>query len=70
MRNNKRDLLQEELVPLIGITSLKMTGDLKKPKSSSLCEFVINRWFDGMSTHHLGKMKHLFAQYSLCLILL
>ena len=52
-------MLQEELVLLIGITSFKMTGDLKRPGSSWLYEFVTNRWFDGTSAHHLGKLKHL-----------
>lgn len=59
LKNNKLNMPQEELVPLIGITSFKMTGDLKRPQNSWLYEFVTNRWFDGTSTHHLGKLKHL-----------
>lgn len=34
LKNNKLNLLQEELVPLIGIASFEMTGDLKRPESS------------------------------------
>lgn len=34
LKNNKLNMLQEEPVPLIGITSFKMTGDLKRPENS------------------------------------
>lgn len=69
-KNNKLNTFREELLPLIGIASFKMTGDLKRPESSWLYEFVTNSWFDGTSAHHPGKSKHLWARYPLCLLLL